>query len=157
MRVTRQGRWLKYPDLDWLQPNEIQSDALLDLQTKGNRLSVYKIEDAEDAKQIAIALASNRDYPDNLDYAVFDDTTLVSTGIAISQQDGDTPHYKVNELHYDVSNLTVERLTVLAHAISKGAHVRVLRKVIEAEIQEAMRAGVLDEDKMKPKLLQKIR
>ena len=71
LRMTRQGRWLKYPDLEWLQPDELQSDALLDLQTKDNRLSVYRAEGEEEAKQVVIALAANRESLSNLDYAIF--------------------------------------------------------------------------------------
>ena len=154
--MTRQGRWLKYPDLEWLQPDELQSDALLDLQSKDNRLSVYRAEGEEEAKQVVIALAANRESLSNLDYALFEDSALVSTGIAIQQQDGETPDDEVNKLHYDLSNLTVGRLAALAQAVASGAHTRVPRKNIQAGLQEAMRSGTLDEDKMKPELLRRI-
>ena len=146
-----------YPDLAWLPQGEIQSDALRDIQTTDNSLSVYKVENKEDAGQVIIALAANRDNLANLDYAIFEDTTLESTGIEVRQQYGETPHDEANKLHYDISNLTVRRLAVLAHAIASGAHNRVPWKDIKAGLQEAVQSGTLDKQKMKPQLLQSIR
>ena len=156
LRVTRHGRWLVYPDLPWLPQDGIQGDALLDLQTEDNRLSVYRVENEEDTKQVVIALAANRKNLVNLDYAIFEDSPLVSTGIAIQKQNGETPHDQVNKLHYDLANLTVGSLAVLAQAVASGAHTRVPWKNIKAGLQEAMGSGALDEGKMKPELLRRI-
>ena len=112
MRTTRQARWLKYPDLEWLSQDDIQSDALLDLRTEDNKLSVYKVENEADTERVIIALAATRENLSNLDYAVFEDSTLASTDITISQQNGETPDAEVNKLHYDLTNLTVRKLVL---------------------------------------------
>ena len=49
--MTRQGRWL---DLEWLPKGELQSDALLDLKTEDNKLSVYKVDGVEDTERVVI-------------------------------------------------------------------------------------------------------
>ena len=147
---------MMYPDLAWLPQGEIQGDALGDLQTSDNRLSAYKVESKEDAEQVIIALAATRENLANLDYAVFDDAMLTSTGIVIRQQDGETPINEANKLHYDLSELTAGRLVVLARAVASGEHSRVPRKNIKVGLQQALRSGTIDEHKMKAKLLQSI-
>ncbi len=84
MRVVRQARWYKYPELDWLPDGGLQADALGDLQTSGNALSVYRVENETDRERVIVALAANRDNLANLDYAIFDDAGLASIGIAIN-------------------------------------------------------------------------
>lgn len=157
LRMTRQARWLTYPDLEWMSPSEIQSDALGDLQTKDNKLSVYRIENEEEAERVVIALAANRDNLANLDYAVFEDTILESTDIAIRQQTGETPDEEVNRLHYDLIGLTVGRLAQLAEVLSKGQHDRVPRKQIAAGLRRSVVAGMLDRSRLSPQLLERIK
>ncbi len=156
MRTTRQARWLKYPDLEWLSQDDIQSDALLDLRTEDNKLSVYKVENEADTERVIIALAATRENLSNLDYAVFEDSTLASTDITISQQNGETPDAEVNKLHYDLANLTVRKLVLLAQAVSSGEHARMPVKEIKARLQRAIRAGTLNQGRLKPQLLEKI-
>ena len=156
MRVTRQARWMIYPDLAWLPPGEIQGDALQDIETSDNKVSVFRVENEDDAQQVVFALAANREFLSNLDYAVFDDSNLMAAGIVIRQKDGQTPHNEANKLHYDLSELTARRLVLLAQAVASGEHSRVPKKDIKVGLQQALRSGTIDEDKMKPKLLQSI-
>ena len=148
---------MMYPDLAWLPQGEIQSDALGDLQTRDNRLSVYRIENEEDAEQVIIALAATREYLAHLDYAVFGDAMLIATGIVIRQQDGETPNSEANKLHYDLLELTAGRLLVLAEAVASGEHARAPRKDIRVRLKQALHSGTIEEDKIKPKLLESIR
>ena len=156
LRMIRQGRWLRYPDLGWMSPGDIQSDALGDLQTKDNKLSVYRIGSEEDTERIVIALAANRESFANLDYAVFEDNTLASTNIPIRQQAGETPDEEINELHYDLADLTVENIAQLTEIVVAGQHDRMLKKQIEARIRLAVHSGTLDKDKLNPQLLGKL-
>ena len=156
MRMTRQARWLKYPGLNWLPQNEIQGDALRDLQSEDNRLSVYRVESKEDTERVVIALAANRDNLANMDYAVFDEAMLMSIDMTIAQQAGETPDEKVNKLHYDLKNLTVGRLAQLAAVVSAGEHERIPRKDIRDRLRRAVRTGTLDRGSLKPQLLETI-
>lgn len=154
--MTRQARWLKHPDLDWLSQDEIQGDAMLDLQTEDNKLSVYRVQSDEEAERVVLALAANRLNLANLDYALFEDTILIPLDIALVQQAGQTPDDGVNELHYNLTNLTVDRLAKLAVLVSAGQHTRVPRKNIRTRLHQAIRAGTLDRDKLNPDLLGKV-
>ena len=142
--------------MGWLTQGEIQSDALGDLQTKENRLSVYRVESDEEAEQVVVALAANRDSLANLDYAVLDHEQLIETQLSICQQDGETPDSQVNKLHYDITNLTVGKLAQLAQVISTSNHVRVPRKQLKEALKRAVDAGKLDRTQVKPRLLTKL-
>ena len=157
LRVTRQARWLKYPDISWLPRNEIQGDTLRDLQTDDNSLSVFRVESDQDTERVVTALAANRDNLANLDYAVFDDATLKSIGVNVAQRSGETPDREVNKLHYNLTNLTVTRLARLAAVVAAGQHERTPRKMIKGRLQRAVNKGSLDRHRLKSQLLQKLK
>ena len=142
--------------MGWLSQGDIQSDALGDLQTKGNTLSVYRVENDEETEQVVVALAANRDSLANLDYAVLDHAQLIETRLSICQQDRETPDLQVNKLHYDITNLTVVKLAQLAQVISSSSHVRVPRKQLKEALKRAVNAGKLDTVRVKSSLLTKL-
>ena len=154
--MTRQARWLKHPDLDWLPRDELQSDALGDLQTKDNTISVYRVDNEQDAERVIVALAANREYVANLDYAIFEDAEFDSIDIEVSQNEGETPDAEVNKLHYDLTNLTARKLVQLAQVVSSGRHSRILKKTVEVRLRRALVAGYLDKGRLKPDLLRRI-
>ena len=156
LRKVRQGRWLKRPTISWLSGDEIQSDALLDLQTVSNKLSVYRVENEDEAKATVIALAATRHSFSNLDYVLFEEDMLASTNIQFALQMGMTPDDSVNELHYDLQNLTVDKMAELAVIVSSGDLLREPWKRIEAGVQDGIRAGTLDIRRIDSQLLEKI-
>ncbi len=153
LRVIRQTRWLKYPDLDWLPVGGLQGDALGDLQTTGNALSIFKVESETDKERVVIGLAANRDNLANLDYAVFEDSLFNTLGIAAEQREGATPDIQVNNLHYELRNLTVGQVAQLAQVVSTGEHGRISRKQVKSQLQAAISAGTVDRGRLKPQLL----
>lgn len=156
LRMIRQARWLKYPDLGWLSEDDIQGDAFGDLQTTDNKLSVYRVENDEVRERIVIALAANRDNVANLDYAILEEDALSKVGIEIRQQDGNTPDTSVNKLHYDLTLLTVTNLSKLAQLVSSGEQARTPRKTVRAGLRQAVQLGTLDVRKIKPALVSRI-
>ena len=156
LRMIRQGRWLKHPAWDWLGKDDIHSDALIDLQTTGNALSVFKVESDDDINRIVVALAANRTEVKNLDYVVFDDVALVSSDISFAQKEGDTPDDAVNQLHHDVYNLTAFKLAKIAQAVSLCEMQRVPQKTLKTQLQQGVAGHQLDPQKMNERLLSKI-
>ena len=61
--------------LDWDEwgDGDIQSDALLDLRTQDNALSVFRVDEGAGIGRIVTALAATRENLSHLDYVVFDD------------------------------------------------------------------------------------
>lgn len=142
--------------MDWLVSSEVQSDALLDLQTKGNALSVYKVDDEQEIDRAVIALAANRDHIANLDYAIFDDSLLKAYDIALVQVDGETPDSVVNKMHFDAIRLTASKLSRMAWVISLGERRRVNERTVENRIREAINYRWLDLSKMKEGVVKKV-
>ena len=149
LRTTRQGRRYIYPVVDWLGEDELQGDALSDIVTKHGRLSVFNVANNADRQRVAVALAANREDITTLDYAVFDDSCLRDLGITVQQTRGDTPDETVNELHYELGNLTVDRLALLTRIVYAGEHKRIHRRQINELLSEAARSRRLDEKKIK--------
>jgi len=158
LRVTKQRRWDKYPEIPWLTPGELQADVFRDLQTTLNVLSVYRADSDEDAVKISVAIAATRMGFDNLDYAIIEESELTAIGISPAQTEGGTPISEVNRLHCDLNLLTMDNLIQLAHAVSRGERVRIRRRLMERMLRSAFRSGDFDvPDKINASLLTKLR
>ena len=153
LRQIRQSRWF---DLPWLPIGELQGDSLRDLETADNTLSVFEVNSQHDKERVTVALAANRKYVSVFDYAVFDDTNFISLGIIAEPHEGTTPDAAVNQLHYNLRNLSLGGLSGLARVVSEVEHIRISENVVKARISEAIAAGTLSTDKLQPELLARI-
>lgn len=156
LRSIRRGRWAQHPDIDWLQPGELQGDALTDLRTTGGVLSVFAIDGVVDQRDIVMALAARRDNISNLDYVMFDDDGFAASELESVRADGDTPVVEVNRVHYHIINLTTERLARLATIMSSGERGRVTGKRVEALLRQAVREGRMNTARINPNLLARL-
>lgn len=161
LRKVRQQRWLKDGTMTWLSRFDARSDALDDLRTGGDGLSVYAVSDACDVRRIGVALAATADSFTHLDFALFDEVMLGPLGIRVAVSVGTTPDSGVNQTHRDLINLTAYKVATLAELIDRTQlFERIPRKtVIEGIVQET-RAGRLDAGHLntvlKPKVLERL-
>lgn len=153
LRVVQKNRW--HPETGWngWQTGDIQGDALLDLQTKGNALSVYDVEGGLDAERIVVALAAGRQFLSTLDYVVFDDAPLASSSIDVVQTSGDTPDSVVNLVHYDLKNLTVGKVVRLARIVSGNDRKRITKAQMKGKLKKALDNQWLDSSMISGDLL----
>jgi hypothetical protein len=95
LRKITKAKWL---DPDWLPPGELPGDALVDLRTQNNELSVWRIEpDNRNLDDVIAALASNKTgHVDKFDYVLLDDAVVERLGIDCVKRDGDSPHGDAN-------------------------------------------------------------
>jgi hypothetical protein len=156
LRVVQKARWYLKPEWDGWRQGDLQGDALNDLQTKGNALSVYSVGEGAEIGRIIAALAANRDHLSHLDYVVFDGTSLASSNILVLQTDGQTPDREVNNVHHDVVNLTVSRLLQVAQIVSGCERVRITKSQMKARLKQAMENQWLDSDKVNGDVLRKL-
>ena len=156
LRVIRKGRWERYPKIPWLLPGEIKADALRDLQTSENALSIYRADDESAANKICLAIAATRETFGSLDYAVFDAAELPPIGIEPTRTIGETPDPEVNRLHYDITTLTVEKVSQLARVVAAGDHSRIPKKSIEVSLRSALRSDSLDRNGINSRLLRRL-
>lgn len=141
--------------VQWLQADEAEGDALGDLRTKENRLSIFVIEQENEAllNRVLCALACNCEKLDRLDYLVFDPEELAALRFETEQTLGDTPDPTINPLHRDIVALSASRLAQLANALQAGADAK--RKTpaeVRDLIKAAVESGTIPRDKLTSKL-----
>ena len=153
LRVTRRSRWF---NLDWVPEGEVQGDALSDLMTRGNCLSLYEIRHQSDIIRVAVAFAATRDFVANVDYVLLDRGALTSLGLRICKSAGGTPDQGVNSMHHDIVFLSSRKLSDLASVMSQLQHTRIREKQVLTGIREGVLSGMLDRHAMKDRLVQKI-
>ena len=156
LRSVRRGRWERPK---WLQSSqeEVQADALQDLATENNILSVYLAESQQDIDHIVIALAATRDNPQNVDFAVFSDAGFQEAEIEVIEAAGETADSRVNELHRDLGKLTAQQLLTLAGIVAHSTISRRSRGSIRRGIQDFLATGLLNSGAVNPKLLTNLR
>ena len=155
LRVVSKGKWHSSRKIDWLPDCEIQANALCDIQTQQNRLSVYRVANENDSRRVAVAIAATRSVISKVDYAVFEDSDLHSLGITVDLSYGETPDDVVNKMHYELGHLTVRRMAKLAKIIYAGKHKRIPEWQIKKWLVVAARAGHIDREKVVSEKIQK--
>jgi len=158
LRKIRKAKWYKNENVSWLAEGELQADALSDLETKNNELSVWYVEDDKsNLEQIAAALAASGDAISNLDYALLDQEVLSEVSIKVRNTRGGSPDKKVNSWHRDLVELSATALFELAKAIqTKATKERILPRDIGRLIKRAVDAGQIDRTKLKPGVAAKL-
>lgn len=117
LRIIRTNRWIAaQKSATWLQPGEIIADTMADFTTIEGKISLYRVNlDLSNLARIVAALAVNRDNPDHFDYCTINFDTLTHAGFKLGQTPGKTRDEEVNSLHYDLIELTTQRLLELTH------------------------------------------
>lgn len=131
---------------------DVQADAISDLRTSKNALSVWQVnDDHTNIDRIVAALAAGRMNLDKLDYALIDAETLDELNIGIVQKRGRSLDDRANDLwHYDLTELTGTSLVNLAFMIQeKAMFVRVQKARIGSVIEASVRHGFIDSSRLK--------
>lgn len=151
-RIIKKSKWYKNDAVPWLGPDDLQADAIDDLKTKGNCLSVYFIEqgDNESLERLVTALAANRKGIEAFDYALFPDSAVSELAIKVTSEEGDTPDSLVNSWHRNFVQLSAQKLFDLANVIRlTSTKQRVLGKRIRAMLIDGLVAKQIAPDKIK--------
>lgn len=158
LRKIRKAKWYKSSDVPWLLDSDLQADALGDLVTKGNRLSVYLIDDDQaNLPQVVAALAASGQYVSDFEYALFDFAALLEFDIEVERAEGNTPDDLVNDWHRELVRLSVQKITALATLIQgRAERRRFLSKQVFKLISQGIAAGNIDRTKLKPSLTNQI-
>jgi hypothetical protein len=140
-------------------PSDVPSDALVDLKSADNKISVWRIEADRSNLHIALtAVASNRDRLDKLDYTLVDESIISAIPIALSEADGASAHASANaNLHRDLVELTVARVAKLAERMMPLERFRLSEKEVRKLLVEGLDSGQLDRGKMSAKLLEQLK
>jgi hypothetical protein len=160
LRKIRKAKWYRSEAVTWLAEGDLQADALVDLSTKGNRLSVYLIDDdLTNLGLIVAALAANCDFISDFDYALLPQGALSELNIRFEKLPGDTPDAEVNRCHLDLIELTSSKIFALANTIGTSSErKRILSKrVLELVVQSVVSGRIEYTNlKLKPDQLAKV-
>ena len=147
IKITK-SKWYKHEGVSWLSQGELQADALRDLRTMNNALSVWYIEEnGSNLKQVITALAATCDSIQNFDYALFDLGNLVEANIKVAEVHGVTPYSEANSWHRDLIELTVGKMSKLVGVIANKGETETKRisvKDVAGLLVEALQSKKID-------------
>jgi hypothetical protein len=126
---------------------------LLDLQPKGNKLSVWIVDDnRSNLPRIICALAANSESVSNIDYALLPEAAL-PLDIKVDHTKGDSADDLMNsQCHRDLIELSIQRVMDLATSIGAlGERGRVSEKHVAGLLEEGIQTGRLDRSRIRLK------
>ena len=153
--MMRQARWSRPSWLD-ASANDWQGDALGDLNTSKNVLSVYLVYTPEMMEQVIVGLAATRDDLANFDYAIIRAETLAHLSAGTIREDGETPNWYANTLHYNIVNLTAADLFTLVQSIAPGDVRRIHWQDVRTLLRRAFDAGSVDRASISEKIVARL-
>lgn len=159
LRKIRKPKWYKNPGVPWLKGEDLQADALGDLNSKDNKLSVWLIEDnRSNLERVIAALASTCDSPTNIDIVLLEQNVLDKLSIRWLTTIGDSCDDEINKaFHIDLIQLTATKLFEFAGQIQQnGTKTRFLEKHVVQMLTKQISTGNISRDKIKQTLLDDI-
>jgi hypothetical protein len=151
-RIVTNPKWVAP---GWMATGEVPADALTDLRSENNELSVWSVEQDRSNVDTALAAAAGaRKKLDKIDYTLIDEGILPGIRIKCVKSEGQTPHTTANtSMHHDLTELTVRKISDLAHAMMPLERMRLSEKKVKRLLQDALQGGALDRARIDPKLL----
>ena len=143
LRQIRKSKWYKTKEVNWLRTGELQADALGDITTSSNSLSLWEItDDHTNLEAVVTALAAGRIAASNFDFALFTKTSIAENDIKITEAVGKTVDERVNEFHRELIELSTGKLLALAKIIQENAkRERFMEPKILTLISDAIKDG----------------
>jgi hypothetical protein len=151
LRKIRRSRWYKTEETIWLLEGELQADALVDLQTQSNALSVFHVNQIEsNLHRVVAALAANNRFLSNFDFAIFGEEVVSESGINIKKSRGDSPDDQVNNWHSDLHELSAPKLLSLATQIKSKAKIeRISHLQVLSMVADSLISGQIERSRIK--------
>ena len=86
--------------------SDISSDIITNcLKTSQDTLSLWYVANEDEIDDAIIALSSNRDYVNRLDYIVIPDEYIKSYNLELNKEEGNSPYISFNNNHYNIINI----------------------------------------------------
>jgi hypothetical protein len=158
LRRLRRAKWYKNENTPWLLAGELQADALGDLLTQFNALSIWQIEaDRTNLERVIAALVTTQENLSNFDYVLVDQSVIENAGFKIESNIGETPDSTANTWHRDLIELTADRLLMLARIIRQEGEIERLpeKRVIQL-VNQSLSRDYIHQNQLSEKLLRKL-
>lgn len=148
LRKVRRAKWYREAPKGQATREGLQADALGDLRTQENKLSLFIVDDdLGNLERIAAALAANSANPGNLDYLLLERQAIDDLGYTEISNPGETPDQEVNDAHVDLAIPNAQMLVDLAFVFwNQGDTNRIQRKRVQQMIRDGIEAGQIRRD-----------
>lgn len=159
LRNIRKAKWYRNDNVPWLADGDLQADALNDLATESNGMSVWIIEDDKsNLSRIVAALAVHKGNLAAFDYAIMNYDLLLAEGFVFQNALGKTHDEEANTWHRDLIQLTTKRLFRLVEIIRPPSISiqRIPEKQVAKYIAESLTNHYLDRSDISPSILAKV-
>lgn len=159
-RIDSRRLWdAPLPDEGWLGDRELQADALRDLTTEENKLSIWEVDDESGASlsRILAAIAAGRQHLAKLDFVLFKFTVVGELDISFERAEGDTFDADVNARHLHLMQLTAGSLAEFGARIrSDGQIKRCPDKKVAQLIRESISQRFIDPTRLNLSLARRV-
>lgn len=120
-------------------------------RTSSNELSVWEIDsfswDSDRTNKIITAFALNKEGPASLDFIFLNGTLLSEKGIKIIDNNASTPFDDMNKYHKDLTELTYEKLGIVAdHIVNQLKDISTHKKIERANVISLVTRIYLDNE-----------
>ena len=141
LRKIKMSRWLDRPS-DF-PAGTVTADAVTDLRTTQNALSVFIVrsDDTAALRRIASAVTADATSLEHFEYFLFPLEGLASLGLEMSSAPGTTSDDVVNSWHRDIIALTGESLVLFASFLGGNEAGRLLKRDVAKELVVSLNEG----------------
>jgi hypothetical protein len=155
LRKIRRSKW--FATLDWLPSNELQADALGDIRTQNNELSVWLVpDDKSNLAEVMAALSLSADQVSIVEYALIGLDIVSEKGFEIAENLGQTPFTAANHWHRDLVKLSVGKVFELCELVKEAQKERCPDREALNYMAQALGSGAVDVSKISDKLQQSL-
>lgn len=163
VRKISLSKWPKPPKETTLDIQKLRADAVADVRTFNDNLSIWSVASNSDSDineaVLALATASGQSSFDKMDIVIFSDSDLSAKGLRLEGADGDTAVTELRKTHQNIVGLTYDSLTSVMSIISEitfnGRQQRRTGKEIENLIKinyDRIDLGLFTNDSTKEKI-----
>ena len=142
LRKIRKSKWENLPT----RPGEIRADALIDLKTDNDDLSLWIIDDECSNVDLVISalVADSYKQLEKFDYALLGAAEVQEAGFLLEKLPGNTLCGEANEFHRDIRNLTAGDILTIAAIVKKSRRERRQEWEVGQLVDKALKDGTLD-------------
>lgn len=144
---------------NYLRAGEAPADALADIRTSDNALSIWEIDDQRNnLERVLAAIASRGEHLQKMDHVIVESTRVQHLGVKIEKKSGDTHDSGANSSwHYDLTHLSATDLARLANCLLEyGKSERQLPNKLVSMVKESIQKGFVDQGKLDSKMIQQL-
>jgi len=159
-KIDHKVYWAEDGDFTTYVPaGEAPADALQDLRTTENRLSIWRLEeDRTNLDRVLAAIVSGRDNLQKCDFIILDFRHIEENDLEMEANPGDTADSDANsKWHFNLTHLSSASLARLANVMfAHGERHRRLERELIPLLRQSVTDGYIAEGALKPNIAARI-